>query len=164
LRLGKAVMDYLEPGNYLGMDVTDRYFTEGQQHLEAGTLETKQTRFAVIDETSLADAKAWSPDYVVSTGVIMHVPPAELREFLDRILSLLTKPEAVCYIAFRETPSIQQIATMTWYFPGSHLVEFADVLGFSANIVDVEAMQALISERETNCPGMYRLLCCTKPN
>jgi 2-polyprenyl-3-methyl-5-hydroxy-6-metoxy-1,4-benzoquinol methylase len=160
LRLGKALMEYLEPGNYLGMDVTDRYFTEGQQHLEAGTRETKQPRFAVIDADSLAEATAWSPDFIVSTGVIMHVPTIELLPFLERILSLLSKPEANMYIAFRETPATVQVATMTWYYPGSELVELVKARGFEAKVVRVPKMEELIAAREPKGKGPYRLLRC----
>lgn len=88
LWVGEAFMDYLEPGNYIGLDVADFFYKEGLARLPADFLASRRPSLHVISDASLAEVRARSPDFVFSFSVMMHVPPGDLGGYFARILSL----------------------------------------------------------------------------
>lgn len=88
LWVGEAFMDYLEPGNYIGLDVVDYFYKEGLARLSAEFLASRRPSLHVISDASLAEVRARNPDFVFSFAVMMHVPPGDLGGYFARILSL----------------------------------------------------------------------------
>lgn len=88
LWIGEAFMDYLEPGNYVGLDVSDVFFAEGLARLPAEFVARKRPSVRVIDDVALRDVQARKPDFIFSIAVMQHVPPEDLPGFFRRIVSL----------------------------------------------------------------------------
>lgn len=81
LWIGEAFMDYLEPGNYIGLDVADGFYTEALTRFPAGYVAARRPMLRVISEDSLREVRERRPDFILSTGVLMHVPPEDLAGY-----------------------------------------------------------------------------------
>ncbi len=88
LRIGQHCIDFLEPGNYVGLDVTDRFFRDGAEILGARYMATKRAEFFVIGDDVLIQVAARQPDLIFTAAVTQHVPPFDLGLYLDRLCSL----------------------------------------------------------------------------
>lgn len=81
---------YLQPGKFIGLDVTDGFYEFGRQRL-GGLLDERQVRLDVISKRSLAETAALKPDFVYAHRVLHHVPPRGLARFMRSICSLLSE-------------------------------------------------------------------------
>ena len=81
LWIGEAFMDYLEPGNYVGLDVVDWFYAEGLTRFPEGYVAARRPMLRVISPDSLREVCARKPDFVLSTGVLMHVAPEGLADY-----------------------------------------------------------------------------------
>lgn len=88
LWVGEAFMEYLEPGNYIGLDVADFFYKDGLARLPADFLASRRPSLHVISDAALAEVRARKPDFVFSFAVMMHVPPGDLAGYFARVLSL----------------------------------------------------------------------------
>ncbi len=88
LWIGEAFMDYLEPGNYIGLDVSDVFFAEALARMPADFVAMKRPALAVIGEESLRTVRERKPDFIFSTAVLLHVPPGELGSHFRDVVSL----------------------------------------------------------------------------
>lgn len=88
LRVGQHFMRQVEPGNYWGLDLTDRFYRDGAALLGEAEMARLRPNLHVIDDAALARAAAARPSLVVSIGVLQHVPRAEWATYFDRLVSL----------------------------------------------------------------------------
>ena len=122
LRIGMHFIDHLAPRKYWGVDVTKRFFEDGKRLLDPRMVAEKAPRLDVICEPALQDIQAWKPDFVFSISVLMHVPPAEVEDFLRKITDLLN-PGARAVILFDRTEQNAQTAPMSWTYSEAFLCE-----------------------------------------
>lgn len=88
LWVGEELMRFLEPGNYIGLDVTDDFYTERLPLLPAGLVAERRPTLAVISPAALAAARRREPDVVLVTAVMLHVFPEERAAFLANLASM----------------------------------------------------------------------------
>lgn len=81
LWIGEAFMDYLEPGNYVGLDVVDWFYLEGLTRFPESYVAERRPMLRVISDESLREVRDRQPDFILSTGVLMHVPPGGLAGY-----------------------------------------------------------------------------------
>jgi Methyltransferase domain len=81
LWIGEAFMDYLEPGNYVGLDVSDTFYTEGLTRFPETYVAERRPMLRVISDESLREVRDRKPDFILSTGVLMHVAPEDLASY-----------------------------------------------------------------------------------
>ena len=81
LWVGEAFMDYLEPGNYIGLDVADGFYAEALTRFPADYVAARRPMLRVISEDSLREVRDRKPDFILSTGVLMHVAPEDLAGY-----------------------------------------------------------------------------------
>lgn len=115
LRVGQHLIRYLDPGRYIGLDVTDAFYRDGLQMLEPGLAEAKEPYLAVIDDALLERLSRQPPDVLLSVAVAMHVPPQELDAFFARLLRLAGPATRVMLhvdVAARE----QRTAPKSWAY------------------------------------------------
>ncbi|HEY4163530.1 MAG TPA: class I SAM-dependent methyltransferase [Dongiaceae bacterium] len=115
LRIGMHLIDYLDRGNYWGVDITDRFYNDGLELLSPETVPAKAPRLDVIGPSSLAAIKEWRPDIVLSFSVMLHVPPAELQDYLAKVTGLLAK-DARAIIVFDETATDMRLSPKSWSY------------------------------------------------
>lgn len=88
LWVGEAFIEYLEPGNYIGLDVVDFFYKDGLARLPAELVASRKPVLRVIDDASLAEVRSRRPDFIYSMAVMQHVPPGDLAGYFSRIISL----------------------------------------------------------------------------
>lgn len=88
LWVGEAFMDYLAPGNYVGLDVSDLFYAEALARLPAEFIASRRPILGVISDATLQDVRGRKPDFVLSIAVMNHVPPEDLRGYFARLVSL----------------------------------------------------------------------------
>jgi hypothetical protein len=84
----EPVIHYLQPGRFIGLDVTSEFYDLGRQRL-GGLIAEKQVRLAVIDGKSVRETAALHPDFVYSRKVLPHVPRRGLPRYVRNIASLV---------------------------------------------------------------------------
>ena len=88
LWIGEAFMGYLQPGNYVGLDVSDVFFAEGLARLPADFVTQKRPSVQVVSDAVLREVGKRKPHFIFSLAVMQHVPPEDLADYFRRIVSL----------------------------------------------------------------------------
>jgi hypothetical protein len=86
----EPVIRYLQPGRFIGLDATDRFYELGRQRL-GSLLTEKQVRLAVISRRTRAEVAALKPALVYSHKVLHHVPRRALAGYVRNLASLLNE-------------------------------------------------------------------------
>ncbi len=120
LRIGQHLIDYLETGNYYGLDVTEHFFNIGRKLLPEKLLDNKRPNLHLIEENILRRIIHRNPDYLFSCGVLLHVPPFELRTFLNNIISLLG-PSTIAYIGMAAYRENIQFSSVSWAYSQAYI-------------------------------------------
>ena len=88
LWIGEAFMNYLEPDNYVGLDVADGFYAEALTRFPEGYVAERRPMLRVISQDSLREVRDRKPDFILSTGVLMHVPPEDLAGYFARLTAV----------------------------------------------------------------------------
>jgi hypothetical protein len=112
-RLGKALIEHLDPGHYWGLDVIGEFLESGMALLEPELKARKRPNARVISAESLAETAAAKPDFVVSWHVCSKVPPARLGDYFGKIVSLLG-PTGVALVHFPESARRLRQSRFSW--------------------------------------------------
>jgi len=120
LRIGYPLIRYLDPGNYHGIDITDRFYRDGIELMDPAVICSKQPHLDVIDDRVLGQLSRNPPDIVLSSAVIQHIPPHELGRYFERV-SRLIGPRTRAFLFFDEMPQPTQTAWTSWAYPAAIL-------------------------------------------
>lgn len=131
LRVGRHLIEYLDPERYVGLDLTERFWREGLTTIDAGVLAEKRPRFAVIGPATLEREAQRPPDVVVSIGVVIHVPPAELDDYF-RSLAGLFGPGTRGFLGFLAGAAERRLSHLTWSYTEERLVAASERSGLEA--------------------------------
>jgi hypothetical protein len=112
-RLGKALIQHLEPGHYWGLDVIDEFLESGMALLEPELKAAKRPNARVINAESLAETAAAKPDFVISWHVCSKVPPSRLQDYFGKIVALLS-PTGVALVHFPEAEERRRQSRYSW--------------------------------------------------
>lgn len=137
LRLGKAVVEYLEPGNFCGMDVTQTFLDLGADFLGTEMYAAKQPHLAVIAPDNLAAAKARKPDFIASWHVCSKIPDSEVDRYFGGILGLMS-PTTQTFIQFPQTPQRKRMNSLNWSFSKAEFRAIVRRLAPGMNVEFVE--------------------------
>ncbi len=140
LWIGEALMTYLEPENYVGMDVTDHFYTEGLTRLAPEFVAVRRPMLRVISEQSLDEVKSRKPDFLFSTAVLMHVPPSEMDDFFAKLTYMAT-PKSRIFVEHGTAPWSRGISPHKWPWWHSRRVIRASLarLGYTARFPGLRA-------------------------
>lgn len=122
LRIGEALIPYLNKGNYIGLDKEETFFNEGKKRLPDSLLKEKAPIFKTISDNNLKIIQEMGIDMVFSGSVLYHVPKKELKNYLENIISL-TKPGGKIIIDFLESDQIKKRSWATWEYPSELIVK-----------------------------------------
>jgi hypothetical protein len=113
LRLGKALIEHLEPKNFLGMDVTQYFLDHGRDYIGTELDREKSPALAVISPESLQQAKSFAPDYIASWHVCSKIPDSEMDRYFASILGLMS-PKTQAFIQFPRTDRRTRMNSLNW--------------------------------------------------
>jgi len=112
-RLGLPLIEYLEPGRYLGLGVREELHTFGMASVSRKLAAKKRPRVRMIDAPGLAEAKAALPDFIVSWHVCSKVPPERLSDYFGKMISLMGHSTLVL-VHFHETDVPKRQSRFSW--------------------------------------------------
>lgn len=147
LRVGRRVIEYLAPRRYLGLDLTDRFYREGLATMLPELVAEKAPEFGVLDDEEIARRAERPADLVYSTGVVIHVPRAELDEYLSR-LRRLVKPGGRVLVTFYDDARHRPAGDLTWTWPAAELLAACARHGL---VGDHVAMEELALPEKMGC-------------
>jgi Methyltransferase domain len=98
----EPVIKYLQPGRYIGLDITEYFYQLGRERI-GSLLEERGAELAVISEATLAKAAARRPNLVFARKVLAHVKPPELPQFVANFCALLG-PDSLAVIDNPKVP------------------------------------------------------------
>ncbi len=113
LRVGRHLIDYLEPRRYLGLDVVSDFYEAGRALLPPALLAEKQPDLRVLDDHSILAARQLESDFVVSFAVLKHVPPVELDAYFANLTALMA-PRTKALITFTEAGRTSRTGSKIW--------------------------------------------------
>jgi len=112
-RLGKALIEYLEPGRYWGLDPVDEFLQAGIQLLEPELLAEKRPNPRLITPENLAEARQAAPDFIISWHVCSKVPASRLPDYFGKIIALMG-PDSVALVHFPEAAQRTRQSCFSW--------------------------------------------------
>jgi len=127
LRHGIPLINFLEDGNYYGLDVTDEFYKLAiEEH--GSRIKKGKHGFHVISPEILERIRRLRPDYVFSIGVIGHVPPFELNDYAESLLSIMDE-HTICYVQAIVSDETCMIAGKDWAHSEQALLEVFRAFG-----------------------------------
>jgi hypothetical protein len=120
LRIGQHFIRLLESGNYCGLDITDRFYSDGLALLDRNLLREKRPRCRVISLSTLAEIAITRPDFIVSVAVLKHVPENELAIYFGRIASLMHSHTQLAF-DYWEADDEHRMAGKSWAYTGGRI-------------------------------------------
>lgn len=124
LRLGRSVIDYLEPGKFWGVDITDEFYKLGLKAMDPAWVQQKAPKLGVINPETLAKVRADKPRLIGSWHVCSKVPEARLDGYIGNIVSLMS-PGSIALVHFPETAERRQLSGLAWASPRALLEKVA---------------------------------------
>lgn len=124
LRLGHSVIDFLEPGKFWGVDITDEFYKLGLEGMDPVWLREKAPKLGVINPETLAKVRADKPRLIGSWHVCSKVPEARLESYIGNIVSLMS-PGSIALVHFPETAERRKLSGLAWASPRSLLEKIA---------------------------------------
>lgn len=125
-RLGYHLIQYLERGNYRGLDPSAAILEEGKRLIGPQLLHDKEPRFDVNNRDSVTSAAESAPDIVLSTSVSFHVHPDVVADYYADMARMAHSAGARVYFDVRISPQPQELRpdlgqdlgwVVTWSWP-----------------------------------------------
>lgn len=102
LRGGIHFIDHLEPGCYLGIDISATAVSRGiRKELGVDVFHAKRPQFVISRDFDFDRLRA-VPDVVFANSVFTHLPESQLRRCLDRLRTFVGHHGTVFYATFTE--------------------------------------------------------------
>src|SRR5260370_27734551 len=106
LRAGRLFIDYLDAGNYYGIDISPDILLAAQTTLAEAGLQDKLPHLALVRDLKLAFLPAAYFDVVHAHSVFSHSPIGVIDECLANVGRVMT-PARLLHFTFHRTPSAQ---------------------------------------------------------
>jgi hypothetical protein len=114
LRMGVHAIKYLEPGNYVGMDIDQALIDQGIANVGPELIAAKRPDLLVISPEAVARAAARRPAFVYSLKVLIHVHPGELDEYFRNLLTITGSPGMALVTGKWSDGKTIQISKKSW--------------------------------------------------
>jgi hypothetical protein len=122
LRLGRPIIQYLEPGRFWGLDIAQTFLDAGVRHIGAALTEEKKPNLHVIDAAGLQAASSARPDFIGAWHVCGKIPDQIFEDFFRKVIGLMHEGTHA-FLQFEETPRRRQLHGLAWSIPRGLLIE-----------------------------------------
>ena len=117
LRVAYHFINFLNPHNFLGLDVISGFYEIGKLQLGPKMLDAKKPNFAVIGSNSIESAIEFAADFVYLSGVAIHVHDDDASDFFANLRMITHKRGTkIVMSAHIATTSFQHVGT-SWARP-----------------------------------------------
>jgi hypothetical protein len=115
-------MDFLDAGNYMGLDVTRDFMDIGISAVPE-LIANKKPDLHAIDATSIRKAAEFGADVVISNAVSYHVHPEETETYLGNLLTICTNPGVRLVFDVKLSNSPVRFRSRGWAYPLDMYIE-----------------------------------------
>lgn len=127
-RAGIPVIDYLDIGNYTGLDISTRALQDGYKRLHKKSLGHKNP--LVIQNRDLTFERVGRKhDYVLAQSVFTHLPPKRLKTCIENLGKVLKDDGEILFTYYLSlggvTTDVKKNKT-EWAYPEKHLKNLFD--------------------------------------
>lgn len=144
LRAGIPIIEYLEAGNYAGMDISLKALSYGHKAVHDHDLETKRPLLVHNEDLYFAEFDGLEADYLLGNSVWTHLPPAKLETCIEHMGWALAE-DAVVLTTVRLVDSPEPVdrggperAGVDWGYSTAWLRERLDAAGYDMRVLDVD--------------------------
>ena len=157
LRLGIHAINYLEPGAYWGMDVSEFLLEEGRRLIGDRLTAEKQPHLRVISADSVAEVAAVRVAMLISVKVLVHVHPDELLEYFQNIIKIIgPSGQAIIDAKWSHTTTVHY-GERSWVHAISTIQDLVRVAGGSMGIIEEQEYE-IVSAGLTERRGTLRIV------
>ncbi len=139
LRGGLQFVPYLEPGHYVGVDISASRLEQGQGLMDEAGIPRENYATYLVQDCSLKELGNRKFDIVWAHAVLMHMPEADIRALLASLKGHLN-PGASFYFTFFPSESlgldrITKDQVRDFYYPTDYLKEIFESKGYEFEIL-----------------------------
>ena len=126
LRGGMHCIEYLQSGNYYGMDISRNAISYGRKLVESKGLAGKRPNLALSEEKNLKfeEYKGLEFDFILAQSVFSHLRPEDISECFEHIGNVMAR-DAKFFFTFHPATSIRQRNEINFEYPRSFFMELA---------------------------------------
>lgn len=118
LRAGIHFIDYLNPGNYLGMDISAEVTWLGiTMELGLDIFHDRKPEFVISDSFEF-DVFSTCPRYAIANSVFTHLPPQQIEDCLSNLRRFVGDQRCELFATFTEVPSGSRHDVVPHYLEG----------------------------------------------
>lgn len=135
LRGGRYFIDYLEEGNYTGMDINESIILEGKSIVDEDLLVEKDPTFLVNDDLQFDEFEG-TFDYILALSVLTHLPRADIVECLANAHKVMDSGSRFYFTYF--DPQVKDYTgdLKSFSYSRGTLAQMANENGLAINFVD----------------------------
>lgn len=136
LRGGLRYIDYLEKGNYEGIDISPEALENGRVFLKKAGLDAKEPRLHLSTGMTFEEFEGRTFDYIIAQSVLTHMPLEDIDHLLANISKVMTAETKFCATFFDGGTRMYTTQNrLNFHFPVDRLVSLAQTHGLRA-VVD----------------------------
>jgi SAM-dependent methyltransferase len=135
LRAGRLFIDYLNPGNYFGIDISPEILLAAQQTLSESGLQAKVPHLMLVNDLKFAFLPAQRFTVIHAHSVFSHSPLPVIDECLAHVGRIMTADAIFDFTFDRTEGEEHQVLREDFYYRTETLVELADRHGLDAQLM-----------------------------
>jgi len=133
---GKHVIDYLEPGKYVGVDISSQSIEIGREIIRQHGLDAKAPALHVLPDGAVDCLAGLQFDVIWAQSVLTHTPPPVTEQILANVAPLLAPEGRFFSTIARIESGIRQVQFHRWYYDIAYFEETAPRLGYDLRVLD----------------------------
>jgi SAM-dependent methyltransferase len=136
LRAGRLFIDYLDVGDYYGIDISPEILLAAQRTVAEEGLQDKLPHLALVQDLKLAFLPAGHFDVVHAHSVFSHSPLAVIEECLAHVGRVMAPGGFFDFTFDRTDGAEHQVLHEDFYYRTETLAALAERHGFAAKLMD----------------------------
>ena len=132
-RTAIPLLEYLEPGNYIGTDLSRRRIEMAKEWVEREGLADRRPTFLTVNDNFLSYLEAGSIDYIWTYSVFTHMPEAEMVSIL-RAANQVLAPAGVFVFNYSEAigDELEQPSIKDYRYPKDQILRIVSEAGYTS--------------------------------
>lgn len=148
LRTGRHLIAFLDPGNYYGLDVTEKFFSAGVAEINEDLVTKRKPHFYVIDRQTIQRLSEINFDFVLLEGVLQCVPPSKLKDLVGN-LSYLCAEHTRVIASLLEAPKSIAVGTISFRHSIADIASAARAQGLQVHVIQQGIERLAFSKDQT---------------
>ena len=136
LRAGRFLIDYLEPGNYYGIDISPEILLSAQQVIVQDRLQSKVPQLTFTNDLTLAFLPAGYFNVVHANSVFTHCPIEIIEECFAHVGRVMAPGAIFDFTFYRTNDTGYHVYHEDFYYRTETLIGLAAKHGLAARLMD----------------------------